>query len=100
MLKRKFRTSRKYVGRRKNPNLARRNRKVAVDSTDVEVDDYLGQTSSKSSSAKKLEVFGFTAETLLESQSHASASESDCYFFVQLSSMQSLVGNLLCPHCK
>ena len=52
MLKRKFRTSRKYVGRRKNPNLARRNRKVAVDSTDVEVDDYLGQTSSKSSSAK------------------------------------------------
>ena len=100
MLKRKFRTSRKYVGRRKNPNLARRNRKVAVDSTDVEVDDYLGQTSSKSSSAKKLEVFGFTAETLLESQSHASASESDCYFFVQLTSMQSLIGNLLCPHCK
>ena len=108
MLKRKFHTSRKYVGRRKNANLARRNKKLAVDSTVVEADNNLGQTSvnemvnemSKSASARKLEAFGFTAETLMESQSQPSKSEPDCYFFVQLTSMQSLVGNLLCPHCK
>ena len=73
----------------KNPNLARRNRKVAIDPTNVEVNDDLDQTplneveneSSKSSLAKKLEVFSFTIETIMENQSHVSASKSDCYFF-------------------
>jgi len=108
MYKRKFRTSRKYAGRRKNPNLARRNRNVADVSTDVEAHDDLGQVpvneleneTCKSASERKMKVFGFTPETLTANKIQPSKSELDCFFFVQLTTMQSLVCKFLCPQCK
>ena len=56
--------------------------KVTVHSADIEADDDLGQApvdemkneTSKSASVRKLEAFGFTVETLMESQSQPPAS--------------------------
>ena len=104
MFKRKFRTRRQYVGRRRNRNLSRAGKKD-IDETDLgqhETEEARLKTKRTSASARKLEAFGFTTESLMQQANGntETLSDSDCYFFVQMKSLDNLIGQLLCPNCE
>ena len=102
MRRAKFRTKNKFAGRRKNPKSKRSFGKK--DEEQIEAPDArLGpKMVPQSATGKKFEAFGMTLENLSEPLNRKENTDEvpDCYFFVQLSWLQDLIGKLACPNCE
>lgn len=95
----KFRTKNQYSGRRKNPNLKRRTPKKD-EAIMEERQEEIGHPSG-SATSKKFEAFGVSLDQFSEPlmPSRDQEDTADCYFFMQLSCLKSLMSKLACPTC-
>ena len=88
MAKVKARSKKKFVGYRRNRNLATKLRKVVEKNNKIPSGLGNNEPQTVSASTTKLNLFGIDLDAKVNKDTSHTGNEDDCYFFVQKSCLQ------------
>ena len=100
MAKVKARSNKKFVGYRRNRNLATKLRKVVEKNNEIPSGPGNNELQTVSASTTKLNLFGIDLDAEVNKETSHTGNEDDCYFFVQKSGLQTFFSSVMCPECE